>query len=225
MPRAPGWPAEAGEPLFTTLLSLGASARPAAPIETRRRLAAALSDPFLWPRAPLYWLRAGRPAGLGAWDAAALLRAARGLAPEALRASRWPAPELAAPFTAWLFEGQGKGDARGIGTVSVLNAGAAPGVALKATKVLRWAGLDVVHFGNAPGPQAETGAVDFVGRPETARAALAALGCRKAETLTALEPSPMTMASVSIGRDWDSCARLTGAGRGTEEEHGTRRDP
>lgn len=228
IPSAPGWPATAGTPLFKTTAALGASARPAAPSETRRRLADAAMDPFLWLRAPALWTRLAGTAGqLGAWDAAALLGALRALPPEAVRASRWPAPEMAGPFVAWLFEGLAKGDARGVSTISVLNAGAAPGVALKATKVLRWAGFDVVHFGNAPATLAETAAVDHVGRPEAAGAALAALGCRRAETLTALEAGPLTMASVSIGRDWDACSRLAGVGRTAEEGegNGTGRNP
>ncbi|TPW20782.1 MAG: hypothetical protein FD126_1347, partial [Elusimicrobia bacterium] len=80
----------------------------------------------------------------------------------------------------------------------------------------RWAGFDVVHFGNAPAPEAATSATDRVGHPEAARAALAALGCPKAESLTAFEPSPLTMASVTVGGDFASCSRLSG-GAATDE--------
>lgn len=211
---ASGWPASAPSPLFSASLELGAAARPASPGETRRRLAAAAADPLLWLKAPLLGRRSRST--LSAWESASLLRALRALPPDALTAARWPAPGLAHDFTSWLFEGKGKGDPRGVTTLQVLNSGAAPGVALRATKLLRLADFDVVHFGNAPSDQSETAAVDRVGRPEAARAALAALGCRRAEVVTDLETAPLTMASIAVGRDWEACAHLHGGGQGED---------
>ncbi|TBR21683.1 LytR family transcriptional regulator [bacterium] len=199
----PGWPADASGPLFSVVVPTPASARPGSPGRTRARLAAAAADPFLWLKA--------RPT----WEGAVLTRALRAVPPEGLRAARWPAPELAPAFAAYLAEGRATADKRGVVTVEVLNAGGPPGVALKATKVLRWAGFDVVHFGNAAAPEAATSATDRVGHPEAARRALSALGCPRAESLTALEPSPLTMASVTVGGDFASCARLrSDAGEG-----------
>lgn len=195
----PGWPTEAEGPLLRAVALVPASSRPGSPGSTRRRLAAAAEDPFLWLRA-----RARR------WDDAVLTRALRAVDPAQVRAARWPAPELAPAFAAYLASGRADDDKRGVVTVEVLNAGGPPGVALKATKVLRWAGFDVVHFGNAAAPEAATSATDRVGHPEAARAALAALGCPKAESLTAFEPSPLTMTSVTVGGDYASCSRLSG---------------
>lgn len=211
---AGGWPESSPMPLFSASFTLGSDARPASPGETRRRLAAAAADPLLWVKAPRLARRSF--SSLSAWETAALMRAVRALPPEGLTAARWPAPGLEHDFTAWLFEGKGRGDARGVTTLQVLNSGAAPGVALKATKLLRLAGFDVVHFGNAPSDQSETAAVDSVGRPEAARAALAALGCRRAEVVTELDAAPLTMASIAVGRDWEACARLSGAGQGED---------
>ncbi|MBI5597729.1 MAG: LytR C-terminal domain-containing protein [Elusimicrobia bacterium] len=211
---AAGWPEASPDPLFSASLTLGPAARPASPGEARRRLAAAAADPLLWVKAPLRGARSRST--LSAWETASLLRALRALPPQGLSAARWPAPELERDFTSWLFEGTGKGDARGVTTLEVLNSGALPGVALKATKLLRLAGFDVVHFGNAPSDQAETAAVDRVGRPDAARAALAALGCRRAEVVTDLEAAPLTMASIAVGRDWEACAHLHGAGTGED---------
>lgn len=193
----PGWPAEAAGPLLRAVTTVPASSRPGSPAAVRRRLAAAAEDPFLWLRVPAR-----------SWEAAVLTRALRAVEPDGIRAARWPAPELAGAFAAYLAGGRASADKRGVVTVEVLNAGGPPGVALKATKVLRWAGFDVVHFGNAAAPEAATAATDRVGHPEAARAALRALGCARAEALTALEPSPLTMVSVTVGGDFSSCARL-----------------
>jgi hypothetical protein len=204
----PGWPSEAEGPLFRAAVTAPPSARPGSPGRTRARLARAAEDPFLWLRAPRLLAASGRSAGTGAWDGAVLTRALRAAGPEGMRAARWPAPGQAPAFAAYLASGRASADKRGVVTVEVLNAGGPPGVALKATKVLRWAGFDVVHFGNAAAPEAATAATDRVGHPEAARAALAALGCRRAEALTALEPSPLTMVSVTVGGDFSSCAGL-----------------
>lgn len=196
----PGWPADAAGPLFNVAVKTPASARPGSPGSTRARLATAAVDPFLWLKT--------RPS----WEGAVLTRALRAVPPEGLRAARWPAPELAPAFAAYLASGRASDDKRGVVTVEVLNAGGPAGVALKATKVLRWAGFDVVHFGNAAAPEAATAATDRVGHPEAARAALGALGCPRAESLTALEPSPLTMVSVTLGGDYSTCARLADTG-------------
>ncbi|MDE2292691.1 MAG: LytR C-terminal domain-containing protein, partial [Elusimicrobia bacterium] len=157
--------------------------------------------------------RADRAAGgVGAWDAAVLTRELRRLAPGSVEAALWPPADLAPRFASWLFTRAAPSDPRGVVTVEVLNASGEAGLALRATKVLRLAGFDVVHFGNADVPDARTAAVDRVGRPEAARAALAALGCRKADTLTSFEASPLTMVSVTVGRDAAGCAALGRAG-------------
>lgn len=210
----PGWPERAEGPLLRLPLTVSAAVAPGSPPAAARALSRAADDPFLWLRAPL--LLARLPRG-SAWDAAVLLRALRGDGPDGVRASRWPAPELAGAFAAWLAEGRASADRRGVVTVEVLNAGGPAGVALRATKVLRWAGFDVVHFGNAAAPEARTAATDRVGHPEAARAALAALGCPGADALTALEPGPLTMVSVTLGGDYASCARLAEGAAGQGE--------
>ncbi len=85
--------------------------------------------------------------------------------------------------------------------VEVLNAGGEPGMARLATERLRDLGFDVVYFGNADAfGQDSTVVLDRSGKPEMARAVVAALEA----TTVRSEPDANLYLDVTVllGRDW-----------------------
>jgi hypothetical protein len=181
------------------------------------------------PRAIRGWL-AGTPRGvLFAVDAWRAVAAARGsglprspslydatllawevyrLKPSAVRAAWLPGGPSARPFLEQVLGGTAGPPPPEIVTVEVLNASGEPGVAMRATKLLRLRGLDVVEFGNAQGAEASTQFVDRTGRPETARRVAESLGCPDPEIVTRVESSPRAAVAAVLGRDWQTCTAL-----------------
>ncbi|MBI4386330.1 MAG: LytR C-terminal domain-containing protein [Elusimicrobia bacterium] len=96
-------------------------------------------------------------------------------------------------------------------TAEVRNASQSPGIALQATKLLRWRGIDVVDFGNHPVASDTTFVFDRTGDPEPARFVAEALGCSDAEIVTQIDASRHAMTSVVLGRDFGRCLALTHA--------------
>ena len=86
--------------------------------------------------------------------------------------------------------------------VEVLNAGGVPGVARRATDVLRERGFDVVSMGNAPrGTNPNVSVVyDRVGKLQTAQEVGGALAIPRVETRR--DPAPLVDVTVILGRDW-----------------------
>lgn len=102
--------------------------------------------------------------------------------------------------------------------VEVLNAGGEPGMARLATEHLRDLGFDVVYFGNAEAfDQDSTVVLDRSGKPEMARAVVAALEATTVRT----EPDENLYLDVTVllGRDW------TPALSSTESEAAGEDDP
>lgn len=175
----------------------------------RAGLDGALRDPLFWPRLParlarlrawgsegsLYdallaaWIlqRAG-PHGVVFWSAKAPVDPARALGLARERASG--APEPAAPET-----------------VEVLNASGQDGLAWKATKTLRWRGIDVAHLGNADSVERATRFVDRVGRPKSARRTAESL-CPGAPLEVELEEGSRASLTLVLGEDHARCRGL-----------------
>ncbi|HYJ79671.1 MAG TPA: LytR C-terminal domain-containing protein [Longimicrobiaceae bacterium] len=85
--------------------------------------------------------------------------------------------------------------------VEVLNASGTPGLARRATDVLRDRGFDVVELGNARGFAPDSSLVlDRVGRIELARQVADALGVRRVRTLP--DADLYLDVTVVLGRDW-----------------------
>ena len=82
-------------------------------------------------------------------------------------------------------------------TVEVLNAGARPGLARVATRLLRQAGIDVVGFGNAPG---ESGPLDST--RIVVRRGSAELGRRVRRVALQLDSTGLLDVSVLLGADF-----------------------
>ncbi len=88
-------------------------------------------------------------------------------------------------------------------TVEVLNAGARPGLARVATRLLRQAGIDVVGFGNAPsdaGPLDSTRIVVRRGSAELGRRVRKALGVGR--VALQLDSTRLLDVSVLLGADF-----------------------
>lgn len=206
----PGWAWRTPPPFLLEIdLPPGAASDPFA---AATRLTAAVSDPLFVARLPLRLrtLRAIRRQGLGRYDLLRLLLAGARLRPGGVALARLSdsrlAPSMLAGIAARL---EGRALAEAPLTVEVLNASASGGVALRATKILRWRGIDVVHFGNAPTEEPRVRVVVRSGRSEAAAEVLDALGCPDAEVLTELEPEPRAALSLVVGDDYARCARLT----------------
>ncbi|RMH15022.1 MAG: LytR family transcriptional regulator [Gemmatimonadetes bacterium] len=93
--------------------------------------------------------------------------------------------------------------------VEVLNAGGVPGMALRATELLREAGFDVVYFGNAEAfGQDSTVVLDRVGRLDAARAVADVLGA----TTVRSEPQANLYLDVTVrlGAAWEPAPRDSG---------------
>jgi hypothetical protein len=197
----PAWQAAAFAPHLQ--VELAAGARPAFPREMKQQLSALI-------RRPGFWLQAPRliPAGLSTYDAWLIARELRSLPPERIFLSVLPEAPLRGRFLSRLF-GRASGEAGAKPTIEVLNASKVPGVALKATKVLRFRGFDVVHFGNAPAKKASVRVFDRAGNPEAARRVLAALGCPNTEVVTVMETDPEASVSVILGESHRDCKRLS----------------
>lgn len=93
-------------------------------------------------------------------------------------------------------------------TAEVVNASGAPNIALKATKILRYHGFDVVNFGNASALQPTVRIVVHSGAPEDAERVIQALGCPEEDTLVEFEPDPQSSVTVVLGKDYPRCAQL-----------------
>lgn len=86
--------------------------------------------------------------------------------------------------------------------VEVLNAGGVPGMAARATDLLRSAGFDVVYFGNAAAfDRIETAVLDRAGNPTAADAVARALNVGAPEA--APDPERLVDVTVLLGRAWD----------------------
>jgi hypothetical protein len=88
-------------------------------------------------------------------------------------------------------------------TVEVLNAGARPGLARVATRMLREAGVDVVSFGNAPTEQGTLDSTRVVvrrGSPDVGRRVREALGVGR--IAVQLDSTRLLDASVLLGADF-----------------------
>lgn len=91
-------------------------------------------------------------------------------------------------------------------TAEVLNATDEKGLALRATKVLRSGGVDVLEFRNAPA-QPRTLVYDRTGRHEAARKVREVLGCPRAVAATRVSPERLVDVTVILGEDcraWNS---------------------
>lgn len=86
-------------------------------------------------------------------------------------------------------------------TAEVLNATGRAGLALDATKVLRWRGVDVVQFANSDDVRRSSLVIDRTGRRREAEQVRRALGLRT-RVLTMPDPSRLAQVSVLVGDDF-----------------------
>ncbi|MBI4423755.1 MAG: LytR C-terminal domain-containing protein [Elusimicrobia bacterium] len=172
-----------------------------------------------WPRGLAFWLEAARWARasgrrvLGAYDLVLLALEGYRLPLSELRLSTLPAPALRARLLEALAAPAEPAAEPAALRVEVLNASGESGIALQATKVLRWLRVDVMDFGNAPTAVDETRFIDRLGRPQDARRVAALLGCPDAEFWTRLEPDAAAPVAAVLGRDFRRCGALAPAGR------------
>lgn len=207
------WPksAEHPTPVFRIQTQLSGGLRPGFPREMRTWIAEAARSPFFWFRLSLAApaLLQGEVSGLGLYDMLLLARELRRLEPERFHLSRLADPRLAGPLLGRVFaRAAGLPPPSGTATVEVLNAAGTAGVALKATKLLRLRGFDVVHFGNARSKERRVRVIDRGGQTTAARSILQALGCPRIDVLTSLELRPRAGVTVILGRDYTRCAHL-----------------
>ncbi|MBI5242172.1 MAG: LytR C-terminal domain-containing protein [Elusimicrobia bacterium] len=228
--RQPAWPGRARTPWrIAAKLSSG---RIPSPFEVRGTLAAVAADPLFWLHLPRRLRALGADAeGLGPYDAFLLAWRLSRLRPDGISLSRPPAqtpgedawgpkrpakrgkrlfrlvPEL---FSSILARAEGrKGAPENVQpTAEVVNASGSPNIALKATKILRLQGFDVVNFGNASALQPTVRIVVHSGAPEDAETVIRALGCPESGTLVEFEPDPQTSVTVVLGKDYLRCAQL-----------------
>lgn len=166
-----------------------------------------------WRRGLRFWREAARPQarqaleGLTLYERALVALEAYRLAPASIRPV-WP-PAAAHRRELWaglLRETPAPADPAQI-RVEVLNGCGEAGVALGATKVLRWHQVDVIDYGNA-GPQEETRLVDRAGRPADARRVAELLGCPDADVWTQYDPQATAPVALVLGKDFRRCRRL-----------------
>ena len=217
----PAWPetgapagADGGMPAPLDILAsvyLSSDSLPGYPLEMLRLLRSSLKDPLFWPRLPLRTRSLGQAprAERSPYDLFILAREFRRLDPRKVRVSELADPELTPRLLAGVFaRARENAEPKKSSEAEILNASDSDGLALKATKILRLRGFDVVHFGNAPASERSTIFVDKTGSAENAFSAAAALGCPDPAVLTALEEQPRAAVSVVLGRDFKSCAEL-----------------
>ncbi|HBL16348.1 MAG: hypothetical protein A2X36_16560 [Elusimicrobia bacterium GWA2_69_24] len=211
----PLWPRDGGgRPDFWLELEVPAEVRPAFPQELRSWLAPLLAKPLFL----IDFVRAaGRDAGAVRWtdpphlyDLLLIGRELGRLSVRDIRLAQFPSSRrLLHPFLGGVFSrARGMPEGPAALTIEVLNASDQPGIALRATKLLRLQGLDVLHFGNAAGGEARTRFLDRTGRNGAARSVAAALGCPEEEVLSALEENTQVSVTAVIGRDHGRCTRL-----------------
>lgn len=98
-------------------------------------------------------------------------------------------------------------------TIEVLNASGQPGVALEATKILRWRGLDVVDFGNASTPSPFTRFVDRTAAYIEAADVARILGCDRPTITDEMDSARQERVTVILGQDFKSCASFSGSSK------------
>lgn len=194
-----GWPASSGR--FYAHFELPKNSRPSYPREIKALVLQGI-------RRGDFWLRAFSrlPQGMNRYEAYLAAREWRRLKAEAVFMSLLPEEAVWPDFLARIFAGPGELSAPP--TVEVLNASPESGVALKATKILRYRGFDVVHFGNSQTPEPAVRALDRVGLPAEARKALDILGCGDADIVTRMEAKPPASLTLVLGRDYGRCRQL-----------------
>lgn len=171
-----------------------------------------------WPRGLQFWAQVARIAAspargeLGAYDAVLLAREAYRLEPRGIRPVGLPPGPLRERLAGLLLEAPPAAVPPPQIRVEALNASGEPGVAQRATKLLRWFEVDVIEFGNASEAEPETRFVDRAGRPEDARLVARVLGCPDAEVRTALDPQAAVTLSVILGSDFRRCRALAAEG-------------
>jgi hypothetical protein len=197
---------------FHLSLSVPSGARPAFPREMRRLVSAELDNRLYWPR---FAARAGRfsereRVGRTPYDLLLLAREFRRVKPDGLRLSEFTDPKLSHRLLSRVFaRASGHEGPRGPVDVEVLNGSGIDGLALKATRILRLRGFDVVHFGNAPGPDRKSSRfLDRTGNPDGAGDVADTLDCEAPEVVTALEERPRAAVTVVLGKDFSSCRAL-----------------
>ena len=178
---------------------------PEDPSELRRRIEE-------WPRGPRFFAAAAAwarrsPAAADPYGAALLILEAYRLAPADVRLLWIPPAELRERLSERLFGPEPPAAEPSSLRVEVQNASGEPGVALAATKVLRWREADVIDYGNAQVQDASR-LVDRAGRPQDARRVGELLGCPGLEVWTRLESPATAPVAVVLGRDWRRCRRL-----------------
>lgn len=170
-----------------------------------------------WPRTFRFWLalpgvletlrRSGNPKP-SAYDVAVLAWEAFRLEPNSLRLHALPPERDRAIFFSLINNTALPGAQPKPTTVDILNASGEPGVALQATKVLRWRGLDVVNFGNAAAPSPSTRFIDRTALFSEAAAVARALGCDHPEIADEMDSGRRERVTVILGEDFRSCASL-----------------
>lgn len=205
------WPGNSSEP-FRIVLTLPGERIPS-PFEVRGALAAAVADPLFWLRLPRRLRRMGAlRSGLSPYDALLFAWRLSRLRPDGVSLSRPPGGKVARLVPELFSSVRSPAGERGAGAAAmsaeVINASGAGGVALRATKLLRLRGVDVVHFGNAQVQEPTVRIVVHSGGPDEAGTVLDALGCPEAGTLVELEPDPQATVTVILGRDYTRCTRL-----------------
>jgi len=203
-------------PLFWMDFELPPPLRPGFPGDIKQWLSKTRDNPLFWIRFFTAFRSILKAERLDAapYDLFVAARKIQEFDTDAIRLSRLPAPEVIPRFFTWLkHRVYGRPAPDRTATVEVLNASEVPGVALKATKILRLQGFDVVHFGNARPPlQQALRVVDRAGRYEAAAAVLDVLGCRDTDVLTEMETKPSAEITIVLGRHHMQCTEL-GAGR------------
>lgn len=207
-PSGPDGPAA---PHFRLNLRVAESARPAFPREMKKLLLARSRDPLLWPRLAASASRAlaENSSEMTLYDAFLLARELARLSPDRVHLSRLLEPRRLGLLLGRVFgRTAGLPEPSGPATVEVLNAAGAPGVALRATKVLRSKGFDVVHFGNARTLEQGVRVVDRAGRAASARELVRILGCPDTDVVSAIEEEPRAAVTVYLGHAYTRCDRL-----------------
>jgi hypothetical protein len=173
-----------------------------------------------WPRTLRFWLELPREVRISwrrgnprpnAYDSAVLAREAFQLNAHRLRLHILPQFRDRATFFSRLNTPPPTDFGPNALTVAILNASGEPGVALQATKVLRWRGLDVVDFRNAPSRSLLTRFIDRTSSYSEAASVARTLGCEEPEIMDEMDLSRRERVTVLLGQDYKGCASLQGA--------------